>query len=119
MSTKVAPESGHSGWATTQAQPNFGDPFCSCERLRYAFRQRLFQPKRALRTLGELHDLPVDWEAERQDAGSAWIRTPIDASTMNGRRVQSWCVIRYAEATNRVTGGSDFKIGRAPFLQEK
>jgi len=31
-------------------------------------------------TLRELHDLAVDWDAERQDAESPWVRTPIDAT---------------------------------------
>jgi hypothetical protein len=26
----------------------------------------------------ELHDLPIDWEAERQSADSSWVRTPFD-----------------------------------------
>ena len=34
------------------------------------------------KSLDELHDLPVDWEAERQDMHSAWVRTPVDAATM-------------------------------------
>ena len=30
------------------------------------------------RTLLELHDLPDDWEAERESTDSRWIRTPVD-----------------------------------------
>ena len=32
------------------------------------------------RTLQKLHDLQVEWEAERQNAESAWVSTPIDAT---------------------------------------
>jgi hypothetical protein len=34
------------------------------------------------RTLLELHDLPSEWEAERQVKGSDWVRTP-PGSTRN------------------------------------
>ena len=30
------------------------------------------------RTLLDLHDLPIGWKAERQSAGSSWVRSPVD-----------------------------------------
>lgn len=34
------------------------------------------------KTLKELYDLPEEWEAERQDASSGWVRTSIDTPTV-------------------------------------
>jgi hypothetical protein len=33
------------------------------------------------RTLLELRDLPVDWEAERQNTDSVWVRIPLDRTS--------------------------------------